>query len=453
MLDTSAPSRQDITLGSKPVSTWTNDAPESKIVDVDVFKHDSSELSFLDPPISNNELGYLAHYRVIKVLGAGGMGVVLQAEDTHLKRSLALKVMRKEFVANEVNRERFLFEAQAAASVDSDYIVKVFQVGFAKDVPFLAMQLLHGEPLDVRLEREFPLPLPEALLIAKQVAEGLGDAHARKLVHRDIKPANVWLEHEPNSKFFKRIKLLDFGLARMIESNLKLTNAGMIVGTPQYMSPEQASGLDLDGRSDLFSLGTLLYVMLTGKLPFLANTAVATLLEIVTKEPPLPSQINRLVPKEIDQLVMKLLAKQPDDRPSTAREVVEMFDHILAEFSFTMPTINASLSGTPNKKETVPDVQIDTAREMENLSAPTDQVPVLQILKPVTVQTIVKEETKETQNPFAEFAISSSTHSAIHHGSELINLFPKRKLTIMTWMGFAIAIIILMFVVGAMLLK
>ena len=308
------------------------------------------DISILDPPLGPDELGFIQHYRVTRILGSGGMGIVFEAEDTHLKRPVALKVMKREFVTNYTNRERFLLEARAAAALDSDHIVTVHQVGMTKDVPFLAMQLLQGEPLDARLEREAPLPMPEAVLIARQVAEGLVAAHGRGLVHRDIKPANIWLETDERTKAFKRVKLLDFGLARMMETSRKLTNAGMIVGTPQFMSPEQASGAVIDCRSDLFSLGTVLFVMLTGRLPFNAPTAPAMLIEIVSREAPRPSRYNSMVPTELDDLVLKLMAKAPEGRPDTAIDVVDTLDLMLCQYSFLMPGRVSSVAGLSGTK-------------------------------------------------------------------------------------------------------
>ena len=363
-------------------------------------KEHTDDLSFLDPPNGGGELGFINHYRVLRILGSGGMGLVFEAEDTHLKRTVALKVMRREFVDNYSSRERFLLEARAAASLQSDHIVTVYQVGMAKDVPFLAMQLLHGEPLDSRLDREAPIPMPEAMMIARQVVEGLVSAHQNGLVHRDIKPANIWLEVDEKSKVFKRVKLLDFGLARMLETNRKLTNVGMIVGTPQYMSPEQASGTPVDCRSDLFSLGTVLYVMLTGRLPFDAPTAPAMLLEIVIKMPPRPSAINRLIPKEVDELVMWLMAKSPDDRPNSALDVADAIDIIMIEYSFQMPGRTSGAIGYPIRDVGISDTKLNQTL-IQRSTTPTLQIQTLPVFTPVPTPATVPP----VENPFADFEI------------------------------------------------
>lgn len=383
----------------------------------DIYPEDKIDLSFLDPPNGPDEIGFIHHYRVIKIIGSGGMGLVFEAEDTHLKRIVAIKVMKREFVESYSSRERFLQEARAAASIESDFIVTVYQVGLAKDVPFLAMQMLHGEPLDARLEREAPLPMPEAILIARHVAEGLAHAHERGLVHRDIKPANIWLESESHtkSKAFRRAKLLDFGLARPLETKRKLTNVGIIVGTPQFMSPEQANGVEIDCRSDLFSLGTLLYVMLTGRLPFTAPTTPAMLIEIISKDPPSPSQFNKCIPIEIENLVVKLMSKQPEDRPNTAQEVVETIENILVEYSFLLPSRSSGIIGYPQR------IPNGLGTKMENTVVSLETTPTLQInAMPVLYPVVMNEKNTPSQHPSSpvdDFTVDFSTLPFVPYGS------------------------------------
>src|SRR5262245_51664069 len=181
--------------------------------------------AFLAPAVGPDEIGRLAHYRVLKVLGQGGMGIVFLAEDTQLQRPVALKVIRPEIGQTPSNRQRFLREARAMARVHSDHVVTVHQVGQVGDACYLAMELLEGEPLDRWLERVGTSPLDEVLRIGREIALALAAAHAQGLVHRDVKPANVWLEAPA-----RRVKLLDFGLARPQVGDSKLTNPGMVVG-------------------------------------------------------------------------------------------------------------------------------------------------------------------------------------------------------------------------------
>jgi eukaryotic-like serine/threonine-protein kinase len=300
------------------------------------------QFDFLDPPQNSDELGRLASYRILKVLGQGGMGIVFLAEDPSLHRMVALKTL-KSAAANDVNRKRFLREAQATAAIEHDHIVPIYQVGESRGVPFLAMQMLKGETLEQRLKREKRLPPSEIFRIGREIASGLSAAHQHGLVHRDIKPSNIWLEavdseqpavgSEDNANASLpaghcpltrggRVKIVDFGLARAASDEESLTESGFVVGTPAYMAPEQARGQAVDARCDMFSLGCVLYRMSTGKVPFHAGDTLATLLAVATESPPAPSAVNPDVPPGLSALVMRLLAKNPTERPSDARSVI-----------------------------------------------------------------------------------------------------------------------------------
>lgn len=276
------------------------------------------------PPLDNtNSKGdfvptRLKQYKVLHKLGQGGMGWVLLAEDTQLARRVALKVMRKQHAAEEDSRQRFLREARAAAALKHDHIITIYQVGEDRGVPFLAMELLEGGTLQQRLEYPKPLSIGAAVRIAREIAEGLRHAHERGVVHRDIKPANIWLESPKG-----RVKILDFGLARHRDTKSGLTQQGEIVGTPHYMAPEQARGKAIDPRTDLFSLGCILYRMTTGKLPFAGETLLATLTAIAVDMPTPVRDLNPLIPPALADLIWRLLAKEPADRPASAAEVIE----------------------------------------------------------------------------------------------------------------------------------
>jgi serine/threonine protein kinase len=317
---------------------------------------------FLAPPQEAGEIGRLGPYRVRKVLGIGGMGIVFQAEDPQLQRPVALKTMKRSLAADAVARRRFFREAQAAAALVHDHIVTIHQVAEDRGIPFLAMQLLQGETLEDRQKRENRLPLAEVLRIGREISQGLGAAHERGLIHRDIKPANIWLEsrggvvsggvvsgkegsrpadHSPLTTHHSpaRVKILDFGLARVTgagesmtpdtgaaqeeTSGTALTIVGAIMGTPAYMAPEQASGGVVDARCDLFSLGCVLYRMCTGAVPFQGVDKMATLRALTYDDPRPPVQLNPAVPPALSALILKLLAKRPEDRYPSAYAVVE----------------------------------------------------------------------------------------------------------------------------------
>jgi urea transport system substrate-binding protein len=289
------------------------------------------DFSFLLPALEPGELGWLAQYRVTRLIGAGGMGMVFEAEDTHLLRPVALKVMRPEIAASLSHRSRFLQEARAAAAIVSDHIVPVYQVGQDNDVPFMVMQLLRGEPLDARLSREPRLPVAEALVIAIQAATGLEAAHEKGLVHRDIKPGNLWLEAEQAGGEFRRVRILDLGLVRGLGGGkAQLTTAGVVVGTPHFMAPEQAAGQPVDARADLFSLGCVIFTMLSGELAFSGDSTMAVLMALASHTPPPLTAVNPAVPPELAALVTRLMAKSREDRPASAREVIEQLEAILA---------------------------------------------------------------------------------------------------------------------------
>jgi eukaryotic-like serine/threonine-protein kinase len=282
----------------------------------------SSELtSFLGPAREPDELGRLGPYRILEVLGSGGMGVVFKAEEPQLGRLVALKAMLPALAVVDSARQRFLREARSAARIHHERVVTIFAVSDPNDpgVPWLTMPLLRGETLDLRLRHLAPdtLPIPEVLRIAGEIADGLEAVHARGLIHRDIKPANIWLE-SPGA----RVKILDFGLARSASGDGQLTQMGVIVGSPAYMAPEQASRQPVDARGDLFSLGCVMYVMCTGELPFPGEDALAILMALASATPLPPHERNPNVPEELAELVMHLLAKSPDDRPASATEVM-----------------------------------------------------------------------------------------------------------------------------------
>ncbi|HZZ78224.1 MAG TPA: family 16 glycoside hydrolase [Gemmataceae bacterium] len=282
-----------------------------------------AKYDFLAPPRAPDEIGRLGPYRVLEVLGSGGMGVVFRAEDPQLARLVALKAMLPGFLASENARQRFLREARAAAKIKHDNIVSIYQVGEDRGVQFLAMEFLEGEPLDKRLDRQGKLPTADVLRIGKQIALALAAAHKRDMIHRDIKPANIWLEADTD-----RVKILDFGLARGTRESGQLTQQGAIVGTPAYMAPEQGKGKEVDHRCDLFSLGCVLYRMTTGQAPFRGTDVVSTLVAVATETPKAPRAIEPSVPRALSDLIVQLLAKDPAQRPESAQAVAEKLDAI-----------------------------------------------------------------------------------------------------------------------------
>ncbi len=275
-------------------------------------------LTFLEPSPRAGALGRIGHYDVLEILGRGGFGIVLKAFDESLQRIVALKILAPELAATSPARKRFLREARAAAAVRHENVVQIYSV-YEQPLPYLVMEFIPGENLQQRLDRTGPVDSNEMCDIGRQIASGLAAAHAQGLIHRDIKPANVLLD----SSLGQRVKITDFGLARAVD-DASLTHSGIVAGTPLYMAPEQARGEVLDPRTDLFSLGSVLYVTLSGRPPFRAPNTVAVLKRVCEDTPrPIPEIIPD-APPALCQLIGRLHAKQPAGRIQTAQEVVEL---------------------------------------------------------------------------------------------------------------------------------
>ena len=252
----------------------------------------------------------ISHYRILEKLGEGGMGVVYRAEDTRLRRTVALKFLSGTALATEDNKSRFLHEAQAAASLDHPNICGIFEIGEAEGRLFMAMPFIEGSGLDERIA-EGPRPVIEILEIAIQTAEALEEAHSKLVIHRDIKPANIMVQQRGRGRL--HCVLMDFGLARLSQAT-KLTREGSQLGTAGYMSPEQVQGSAVDQRSDIWSVGVVLYEMAVGRLPFTAEYEQALFYGILNEQPEPMTALRTGLPMELERITAKCLAKEPDQR-------------------------------------------------------------------------------------------------------------------------------------------
>jgi len=284
---------------------------------------DPISLDFLHPSDSPDSLGRLGQYEIREVVGRGGMGLVLKANDTKLNRIVAVKVLAPELASNPTARKRFVREAQAAAAVSHHHVVTIYAVE-EEPLPYLVMEFIDGQSLQEKIDRQGQLELKEILRIGQQIAAGLAAAHGLGIIHRDIKPANILLQNG-----VERVQITDFGLARAVD-DVSITRPGEVAGTPQFMSPEQAQGQRVDSRSDLFSLGSVLYTMCTGRPPFRADTTVAVLRRISDDTARPIREVNPDVPDWLVEIVEWLLCKDPDDRFQTAAEVAELLGRHLA---------------------------------------------------------------------------------------------------------------------------
>lgn len=269
----------------------------------------------------------VSHYKIIKRLGAGGMGVVYEAEDLNLKRHVALKFLPEELVQNRESLERFQREARAASTLNHSHICQIYDIGQHEGRPFIVMELLKGQPLNHVID-ERPMEIDRVLDISIEITDALDAAHVEKIVHRDIKSANIFITERGNAK------LLDFGLAKQIANRAsadsdqptatspdQLTASGTTMGTVAYMSPEQARGKDLDSRTDLFSFGVVLYEMVTGRLPFVGHTTGEILESIFTREPTPPLRFNSLLPAKLEEIISKAMEKDRNLRYQSAAEM------------------------------------------------------------------------------------------------------------------------------------
>ena len=290
----------------------------------DEANHQSAVLKLLGPTDDPHMLGRIGNYEIVGLIGQGGMGAVFKGFDRSLNRFVAIKMLLPHLAASGAARKRFAREGQAVAAVVDDNVMAIHCVDEWQGIPYLVMTYSRGISLQKRLNDNGPLEVREILRIGMQAAKGLAAAHAQGIVHRDIKPSNILLDQN-----VERVQLVDFGLARAVD-DASLTCSGTLAGTPQYMSPEQARAETVDHRSDLFSLGSVLYAMCVGHAPFRAESSYSVLRLITDKEPRSIREVNSEIPEWLCAIIGKLLSKSPEDRYASADEVAVIFEQCLA---------------------------------------------------------------------------------------------------------------------------
>jgi serine/threonine protein kinase len=294
------------------------------------------------------EMLKLVRYEILAEIGKGAMGTVYKAADPLLNRTVAIKTINVSASKDEmaVYEARFYQEAKAVGGLNHPNIVTVYDIGKSGNTPYLAMELLEGTELRMLTAAGNPLPVGQAVDIAAQVAEGLAYAHKHEVVHRDIKPANIMIVGDG------LVKITDFGIARMRVAEVR-TQAGAVLGSPRYMSPEQVLGKRAEARSDIFSLGVILYEMLTGKAPFPGADLNAIMFQIVNLVPPMPSLVNPAVPTMLDFIVVKALAKVPDERYASAGELAADLRECAKQTKLALPEPAA---GTGSSQSVLPTI-------------------------------------------------------------------------------------------------
>jgi len=338
--------------------------------------------------VASRKIKKLGRYRILGELGRGAMGIVYKANDPVLDRTVALKTIDLD-EATEARKEyeaRFFQEAKAAARLNHPALITIYDYGEDGDLAYMAMELLDGTVLAERLDSETP-SVREAVSIAEQVAEGLAFAHDSGVVHRDIKPGNIMLL--PRG----RVKIMDFGIARLKVSELK-TQTGTRLGTPKYMSPEQIAGGEVDHRSDIFSLGIVLYEMLTGAELFSGPDVAQIVHNITSFDPPPPSRVNREVPPLLDLVVKRALEKKPRARYQSALEMAADLQNCLQELA-------SGAAGAPNN-----------GRDSGEASAPHADVDKTAILKPSPDDAMRTRRMKVELDPAYRLAVSRRFDSA-----------------------------------------
>jgi serine/threonine protein kinase len=339
---------------------------------------------FLQPPTQDGDLGMLGTYRIIGELGRGGMGFVFRAVDTVLERPVALKVMNKKIASTPNSRDRFLQEARAMAAVHHDNVVVIFEVGTHEGTPFMAMEMLRGETLEAVNHRKERIDYERVIEYARQIARGLAAAHAKGIVHRDIKPANIWVEQGSG-----RIKILDFGLALAQSTGADTPGMGSVCGTPGYLTPEQARSDPLDDRSDLYSLGVVLYEMCTGQLPTAQAAIAEQLVALLTGTPTPLRELNPDIPAPLADLIHQLLAKEPGERPANALALDKQLTKVAreceakSEVAVSLSKLQESLKEVVSKQEVRPEV-IEVAEELPSFDALAIPPASLTPVAPVT---------------------------------------------------------------------
>ncbi len=358
----------------------------------------------------------LGRFELVAEIGRGAMGIVYKAKDPMLERTVAIKTinMGMDKDGAEMYEKRFYQEARAAGGLNHPNIVTIYDIGKTENVCYMAMEYIEGPELRTLLLPGRPLTVPSALSIAAQVAEGLAYAHERGVVHRDIKPANIMVpESGP-------VKITDFGIARMRSSNVQ-TQTGMMMGSPKYMSPEQVIGKRADHRSDVFSLGVILYEMLTGAAPFTGESVNAVMYQIVNFVPPAPSAINPAAPSALDVIVGRMIAKALEERFQSAAEIARGLRECEHQV-YVAPSASISTSATmpltalapgPTLAVVEPEVKtallaqtVERSRRAQEETPPPDAAPVRGLSRTfdsleATQRLVALSDTGKTVDPLA----------------------------------------------------
>lgn len=398
-------------------------ATSNQDIESSSFWSETYARSILDEPRYPEMLGRIGRYDIERLIGSGGMGIVFKGFDTELNRPVAIKVLAPSIAYHGGARQRFSREAKAAAAVVHEHVVPIYNVESSGELPYLVMHYAQGDSLQNRIDKKGSLELKEILRISQQIASGLAAAHAQGLVHRDVKPANVLLENG-----IERALISDFGLAQAAD-DASVSCSGFLAGTPQYMSPEQARGEKVNHLSDLFSLGSIMYTMCTGRTPFRGESTLEVLQQVQSTEPKSILEINPDVPVWLVTLIERLMMKQSAARYQSATEVAQLLEQCLAH---VQQPLDHSLPGSLSIEKK--SIHYPTSKQLMVLG-------ILVVLLPVILGGIawsLQKKDGATLPIFSEWAKTSQgfASTASPSSSKEVSLaFEKKELEPILWQG------------------
>ena len=398
-------------------------ATSNQDIESSSFWSETYARSILDEPRHPEMLGRIGRYDIERLIGSGGMGIVFKGFDTELNRPVAIKVLAPSIAYHGGARQRFSREAKAAAAVVHEHVVPIYNVESSGELPYLVMHYAQGDSLQNRIDKKGSLELKEILRISQQIASGLAAAHAQGLVHRDVKPANVLLENG-----IERALISDFGLAQAAD-DASVSCSGFLAGTPQYMSPEQARGEKVNHLSDLFSLGSIMYTMCTGRTPFRGESTLEVLQKVQSTEPKSILEINPDVPVWLVTLIERLMMKQSAARYQSATEVAQLLEQCLAH---VQQPLDHSLPGSLSIEKK--SIHYPTSKQLMVLGILVVLLPVIlggiawSLQKKDGATLPIFSEWAKTSQGFASTASPSST-------KEVSLAFEKKELEPILWQG------------------
>jgi serine/threonine protein kinase len=385
-------------------------------------------------------------YLLKGIIGEGGMGIVYEGVHEKLASKIAVKFLRTDLNLSEETFKRFENEAKIAASLGHKNIVRIFDMGSYESVPYFVMEFLEGTPLDEVIDEKGTLTITEAADISIQVLEALNAVHFKGIIHRDLKPENVVIVPQPGGG--EIVKILDFGICRLqsdAASAMRMTRTGAVFGTPYYMSPEQAEGRrDIDSRADLYSVGAILYKMLTGRTPFIGENYNTIIVNIINKDPLPPRKFNMEIPRDLEEVIMKSLERNRDMRYLDAVEFIEALEPF-ASLRVTRERRSSALSAQEERKEPIPDDIWD--EEISVVVTEESVLPTLRAQIDAALEKVAREK-EEAAGPRVPFAKKRRTFSWDSTAGRIKTALQRREMVWLMPAGIVVSVVGIILAVG-----